>query len=143
MQSRCGFDVSKNGELSLPDRGTFAVPPVRTDDADKAEARERCARALKLMGNLTQPEIQEFVGYEFDRGPESVAGQMRRYYLMIKRDAPDRAELFQQQVGDIKIDAELGQKEVLKLCADVHRFVSGFVIRHDGKLYSSNSLIVE
>jgi hypothetical protein len=95
------------------------------------------------MGNLTQPEIQEFVGYEFDRGPESVAGQMRRYYLMIKRDAPDRAELFQQQVGDIKIDAELGQKEVLKLCADVHRFVSGFVIRHDGKLYSSNSLIVE
>lgn len=141
MQKRGGFNLSKTGEQSLPDRGTFVVSPVSTDDTDKAQAREECARDLELTGNLTQREIEEFVGYEFDIGPESVADQVRRYYLMVKRDAPDRAKSFLEKIGEIKADSDLGYGEVISLCADIREFVSGSVIRHDGILYGREVLL--
>jgi hypothetical protein len=113
--------------------GMPEIEVSRTDE--KSAARKSFERRLITLGNLSRPEISELVGYEFDQGPSTVNAQVRRYYLKLKSEHPDRASAMLDAVGSISSDANLTEPDMHALCASLSRFCSGFVLNHGGEVY--------
>jgi len=88
------------------------------------------------LGNLNEVEIKEFGDLEFNeqQGLDTVSQQVRRYYLKIKSEDPQRAESMLSDIGDID-DATMEESDILKLCANLHKHISGFQIYYKGEAY--------
>lgn len=83
----------------------------------------------KSNKRLSVAEIEELLGYEFVVGPSSIEGQIRRYYLLVKRDCqPSRAEQMLKEVKPFLKRGVRNDQDVHDLSIVLSRHISGFVI---------------
>ena len=140
MDIKGGFDLTKTGAQSLPARADFETSP----DPDKEDRKAEHAGILKRLGNLNDAEIAELIGYEFVAGPQTVKEQVSRYYLQIKSEKPHRAEDLKTAIGSIdESDSHLQRADIVKLCNVLDKFISGFVVHHNGRTYTADHLYSE
>lgn len=106
-------------------------------NADIQEEVIESRRKLKLTGNLTEKEIEEFINFQFYIGPDTVKEQLRRYFLMVKVCRPDLASKLQ-----IELDEKIGNSidnnldlSIVDIAIILNKYVSGFLIRYNGSLY--------
>lgn len=95
------------------------------EDQEKQEAMLRAKGMYAANGNLAPNEIEELVCYEFIKSPTTLEEQIRRYFLMVKRDSPERAARLLKEIRPLlKKDARTEQ-EIHDLSLVLARFVSG------------------
>ena len=102
---------------------------------EKAEAREHSEDMWRTLGNLSEAEIKELANFEFDKGPETVNGQVRRYYLKLKSGGSSKAEEMLAEIGVVD-ESLLTDEGIQELCAKLNKYISGSIIYHKGKIYS-------
>lgn len=107
-------------------------------DTIKQESRKRFEVQLRTLGRLTEEEIRELSDFEYEAGPETVTAQLRRYYLKLKAEQPERADVMWDELPVID-DRVLTEEEVIALCHILYRYWSGFIIYFQGKSYTKSS----
>lgn len=93
----------------------------------------------EVLGNLAMPEIEELEKFEFHVGASTIEEQVRRYYLKVKSEKPDKAAQMLEEVNPILKKGVSDLPDVEKLCRTLYNHISGFVIIHDGGIYSMHN----
>lgn len=94
----------------------------------RLEAKERMEKRERQIGNLTEDEIQELSGYEFDAGPDTVRKQVRRYFLKLKSSQPEKAGILLENVEPFLQKKVETEQEVYDLSIIIAEFFNGVII---------------
>lgn len=95
----------------------------------KAQEKKEYRESLKNR-NLLQAEIEELVNLEFDEKEQlSLADQIRRYYLKLKRDDSQSADKMLAEIGHI----DECKGDVERCYAIVRKYISGIVMYFQGE----------
>jgi hypothetical protein len=97
-------------------------------DQEKQGTIVNVRRMYAANGNLTESEIEEFISYEFIARPTTLEDQIRRYFLMVKSNRPEKAVLlFEETEPILKKDVGTDQK-IHDLSLVLDRYIKGFVL---------------
>jgi hypothetical protein len=100
-----------------------------TDENRLQESKKGFRELYKRQGNLTAEEIEELLDYEYVGGKlETVYAQVRRYYLKLKDERPQRAEEFIQEVEPLLKKEAQTEQEIHDLSDAIAKYVNGAVI---------------
>jgi len=109
------------------------------DSADKRGAISQYRHQQEVIGNLTKPDIKELERFEFREGPSTIDQQVRRYYLKLKSDRPDKAAQMLANTAPILQKGVHSVYDVQELCTQLYKHWSGFLIRYQGESYTMHS----
>jgi hypothetical protein len=89
-------------------------------------------RRFMYSGKLTEAEANELVNFEIVTGPTGLEQQLRRYYLLVKRDCePRTAKRMWKKVFPLIRKGASDEQSVHDVSVVLEEFVSGFVIYMD------------
>lgn len=111
-----------------------------TERLAKKKAEAEYAGVLRTLGNLTEPEISELVDLEITAGPKNLNEQIRRYYLKLKSEKPEKAEQLLENLKEVKLDEPIKKEDISRIGGILRKYWSGYVIYHDGKIYNSREI---
>ncbi len=96
----------------------------------KFQQKKEFRESLKNR-NLSEAEIEELVNFEFDKKTEqlSLADQIRRYYLKLKRDDLQSADRMLAEIGHI----DECKNDVGRCYSIVRKYISGIVMYFQGE----------
>lgn len=108
-------------------------------EPDRREGISHYRHQQEVIGNLTGPEIKELERFEFRDGPSTIDQQVRRYYLKLKSDSPDKAAQMLADTTPILQQGLNSLYDVQELCTQLYKHWSGFLIRYQGESYTMHS----
>ena len=97
-------------------------------DQEKQDAMDNARRMYASNRNLTNDEVEEYLGYEFVAGPVAIEDQVRRYFLMVKSQRPKKALQLLKETKPLLKRGVRTEQEVHDLSLVLARYISGFVI---------------
>ncbi len=109
------------------------------------QEKEITARMYQSLGNLSQSEISELVDLEFEQeqyGP--IEQQIRRKYLKLKSERPERAEHMKAEVDPLiekLLDPEDYKTNLNDIGEVMDKYFSGYLICHNGFQYPTQEMI--
>ena len=101
---------------------------AETEQTEREEHMARFKEQLLSNGNLSPEEVDEFIRFEFVTGPSSVEAQVRRYYLMIKRDRPNKADQMMSEVSYLISKGFKDERDIHDISVVLTRYINGFVV---------------
>ena len=108
-------------------------------ETDRREAISTYRRQQEVLKNLDKSERRELEQFEFRSGPSTIDQQVRRYYLKLKSDGPDKAAQMLADTTPILQQGVHSLSDVKALCTKLYKYWSGFVINYEGTPYTVHS----
>ncbi|HLC60136.1 MAG TPA: hypothetical protein VJJ52_01785 [Candidatus Nanoarchaeia archaeon] len=108
-------------------------------ESDRREAISHYRHQQEVIGNLTGSESKELERFEFRDGASTIDEQVRRYYLKLKSDSPNKAAQMMADVTPILDQGIHSLYDVQELCTRLHNYWSGFLIRYGGASYTMHT----
>ncbi len=108
-------------------------------EPDRREAISHYRHQQKVIGNLTGSETKELERFEFRDGPSTIDQQVRRYYLKLKSDSPDKAAQMLADTAPILQQGVHSVYDVQELCTQLYKHWSDFLIIYQGESYTMHS----
>ncbi len=107
--------------------------------ADKRESYEHFREMWGHNRNLTDQELNELLAFEFEEGPSNVSEQVRRYFLKLKEEKPEKARKMWKKLNRVLEKGITGLDSIKEVCAGIYKFFSGFAIEYQGESYSMHN----
>ncbi len=105
----------------------------------KEEAKKEFEKRLE-KSSLSKEEIQELVALEFEEEVGAIERQIRRYYLLLKKDSPEKAESMLCKIEIKKSQQKENEQDILDICSILSKYFSGFIIFWEGEIYEKGKL---
>jgi|GEM_PF-4243941 len=97
-------------------------------NADKQEALQNARERYICDSRLSLTEIDELLNFEFISGPVTIEEQLRRYYLLIKRDGLKTFDKMWKDVKPFIKKGVINDQDVHDLSVVLNKYISGFCI---------------
>lgn len=106
-----------------------------TMQKEKQNAIINSRKRLNYDGNLNEKEVERLITYHFLKWPRTIGEQVERYFLELKSNNPKLAEKLLIDLKTLDLSNIKTLDKIKKLCLILDKYISGIVIRFQGKTY--------